>query len=87
MDYGVFLKSEYTNPSRKSAHYTKQSRFEGSDRQIRAAILKCIAERSIIAHEEIFSSVGAEKDRIEKIISQLVHEQFIIHNNDTYSIS
>ncbi|MFC1509819.1 A/G-specific adenine glycosylase, partial [Candidatus Omnitrophota bacterium] len=33
MDYGVMLKKEHLNPGRKSAHYSKQSRFEGSDRQ------------------------------------------------------
>ena len=34
MDYGVMLKKKAKNPSKKSAHYTIQSKFEGSDRQI-----------------------------------------------------
>jgi A/G-specific adenine glycosylase len=29
MDYGVMLKKEQQNPNRKSAHYQKQSPFEG----------------------------------------------------------
>src|ERR1700690_368149 len=40
MDYGVHLKKLHKNPSRKSAHYTKQSKFEGSLRQVRGSILR-----------------------------------------------
>lgn len=40
MDYGVHLKKLHKNPSRRSASYTKQSKFEGSPRQLRGAILR-----------------------------------------------
>ena len=40
MDYGSYLKKINKNPSRASAHYVKQSKFEGSLRQIRGAILR-----------------------------------------------
>ncbi len=40
MDYGSYLKKVHKNPSRASAHYTKQSKFEGSLRQVRGAILR-----------------------------------------------
>ena len=40
MDYGSHLKKLHKNPSRASAHYTKQSKFEGSLRQVRGAILR-----------------------------------------------
>ncbi len=43
MDYGSFLKSQHPNPSRRSKHYTTQSKFEGSLRQVRGAILKAIS--------------------------------------------
>src|ERR1700690_4312355 len=35
MDFGAMLKKENTHPNRKSAHYTKQSPFENSNRQVR----------------------------------------------------
>jgi A/G-specific adenine glycosylase len=38
MDYGVHLKKSLPNPSRSSKHHVIQSKFEGSDRQIRGAI-------------------------------------------------
>ena len=40
MDYGAFLKRQGINPSRRSAHYTRQAPFAGSDRQLRGAVLR-----------------------------------------------
>jgi len=40
MDYGAYVKKLHKNPSRASASYSKQSKFEGSLRQIRGAILR-----------------------------------------------
>lgn len=40
MDYGSYLKTVVENPNVRSKHYTKQSKFEGSDRQIRGKLLK-----------------------------------------------
>ncbi|MDE2037713.1 MAG: A/G-specific adenine glycosylase [Patescibacteria group bacterium] len=40
MDYGSHLKGAMPNPSRRSAHHKKQGAFEGSNRQLRAALLK-----------------------------------------------
>jgi A/G-specific adenine glycosylase len=42
MDYGSHIKNMYPNPSRRSKHHTKQSKFEGSLRQVRGAILKAV---------------------------------------------
>jgi len=40
MDYGASLKKTYSNPSRRSKHYAKQSPFKGSNRELRSKILK-----------------------------------------------
>lgn len=40
MDYGAYIKKTNPNPSRRSAHHTKQEKFEGSLRQMRGAILR-----------------------------------------------
>jgi len=87
MDYGVFLKSRKINPSRKSAHYTMQSKFEGSDRQIRARVVKLITEKETIAHHDILSVINKDIVRVEKIIDKLLAEQFIKKSlNDIYSL-
>ncbi len=50
MDYGAFLKKQHGNANHRSAHYTRQSKFEGSNRQIRGLIIKTVlAEKSITA--------------------------------------
>ncbi|MEK7583546.1 MAG: A/G-specific adenine glycosylase [Patescibacteria group bacterium] len=40
MDYGAMLGKTVPNPNRRSAHYTRQSKFEGSNRQKRGRQLK-----------------------------------------------
>ena len=42
LDYGAHLKRILPNPSRRSAHHTRQSRFEGSRRQKRAWLLRAV---------------------------------------------
>jgi A/G-specific adenine glycosylase len=86
MDYGVFLKSCKANPSRKSAHYAKQSKFEGSDRQIRAKILKFIVEKEEVSHQDVLLHVDANTIRAERIIDQLLAESFIKKVNNIYLI-
>lgn len=46
MDYGSYLKQEYGNINHQSKHYVKQSKFHGSDRQIRGAIIKLLTENT-----------------------------------------
>jgi len=86
MDYGVFLKARQVNPSRKSAHYTKQSKFEGSDRQIRAKILKFIVKTESVSHQDILLHSAKDIARVEKIIDQLLAESFIKTVNNLYFI-
>jgi len=86
MDYGVFLKSRVVNPSRKSLHYTKQSKFEGSDRQLRAKILKFIVKHENVSHTDILLHAAQDAMRIEKIIEQLLAECFIKKTNDIYFV-
>jgi len=87
MDYGVFLKSCQINPSRKSAHYTKQSKFEGSNRQIRARILKIITEKENVAHHDLLHIINKDVERVNHIINELISESFIKKTvNDIYFI-
>lgn len=65
LDYGAHLKATVANPSRRSAHYARQSAFEGSRRQKRAEVVRIVlaAERAI-ALEEVHRLLDAfERDR------------------------
>jgi A/G-specific adenine glycosylase len=88
MDYGVHLKKLHRNPSRRSAHYTKQSTFEGSHRQLRARLLRQITERG---HLSLADLVDLNKEReeaeIARALSALEREHFIAGANDHFTIS
>ena len=53
MDYGAMVKKTRGNLNRKSRHYSQQSRFEGSDRQIRGKILQLLLDNVSLSMEEI----------------------------------
>lgn len=77
MDYGVLLKKSMVNPSRRSTHHHKQSKFEGSDRQIRGAILRILTQQTVISKRDLFAILAKDTQRVEKIIEQLIKEEFI----------
>jgi len=78
MDYGSTLpKIIKHNPNKQSRHYTKQSKFEGSDRQIRGKILDILLEIKKPSKEQVFGRLGNEHKRYQKIIDQLEKENFI----------
>ncbi|CAN5120297.1 endonuclease III [soil metagenome] len=78
MDYGVLLKKSLVNPSRKSAHHAKQSKFEDSDRQIRGMILKVLTNLSEpIMQEKIMGMINKDQPRVLKILNQMIKEEFV----------
>lgn len=70
MDYGAILAKTPENPNRRSAHYMRQSKFAGSDREIRGKIL-----REVLAKKKI-PIAGLNK----KILDQLIREGFLVKN-------
>lgn len=46
MDYGSFLKRTEGNASKRSARHVRQKPFKGSNREVRGAILKMLAEKT-----------------------------------------
>lgn len=77
MDYGVCLKKLYPNPSRKSRHYVKQSTFQGSDRQVRGAVLKLLAHQDEVSLQELKLHFPHKQDSLEMIMQQLINEKII----------
>jgi A/G-specific adenine glycosylase len=77
MDYGVFLKKNRSNPSRRSKHYVKQSKFEGSDRQIRGMVIKALTQTSRMTYEQLQAYINKEPARLGTIIDDLCKEHMI----------
>lgn len=84
MDYGVMLKKQNKNPSRKSAHYTKQSTFEGSERQIRGMVLRALAEHVMLSFDSLCLLIPRTPERIERNLYALVEEGFIEQKNHLF---
>ncbi len=59
MDYGAFLKKTNLNPSRRSKHHVKQSKFEGSLRQVRGSIIRTLSEGEPLHH--LYGEEGFKK--------------------------
>ena len=76
MDYGSYLKSEGVRVHRKSHHYARQSRFEGSKREVRGMILRALTEGSYTKKQ---LSVRTKKDitRIEEVLGDLSREGLV----------
>jgi A/G-specific adenine glycosylase len=86
MDFGSDLKRRVENPNRKSAHYTVQSRFEGSDRQIRGAILRTLLKRGGTDEETLLSCTHANEERMRRILADLEKEGFVRQRDGTYCL-
>ncbi len=77
MDYGAMLKKEHGNPNRRSAHYTRQSPFENSNRQVRGMILKTLVKEAPLTVAQLVKKTGMETERVKKNLAQLEREGFI----------
>ena len=87
MDYGSMLKREVGNLNARSRHYTKQSPFKGSNRQLRGRILALLLNRPRLTTAQIIASLQVDTAKVSEIISTLEHEGFIHRNGLTYNIS
>lgn len=87
MDYGAELKKNIVNPNRKSKHYTKQSKFEGSVRQVRGAVIRSLMARSYQDYNCLFTNIQTEQELFDKALSGLIKEGFVAEKEGCYSIS
>lgn len=76
MDYGSFLKKEGKGMNTRSKHYAKQSKFEGSDRQIRAAVVRHLTQNGKTSFDDILK-LPFEEERIEVQIQKLLDENMV----------
>ena len=86
MDYGVALKKQFTNPGKKSAHYHKQPPFEGSNRQVRGAVLKTLMKQRHFTQAELIDALPYDATVIKMNIKQLVKEELVVKKGTYISI-
>ncbi len=77
MDYGTHLAKTMPNPNRRSKHYTKQTKFAGSNRQLRGAILKTLLNNGSLARSELLHLLPFDSKKSEDAIEQMIGEGFL----------
>jgi len=87
MDLGSALKKTVINPNRRSAHYTKQSPFEGSDRKIRGIILKILLTEHSLEEDELMVRLHEDSYRVARILRTLESEGFIQRKDNRYQLA
>lgn len=78
MDYGSIISKTTQNPNRKSRHYTKQSKFEGSFRQVRGTILKILLKEKVLSVEKLHQSINTPSEYFQTALTQLANEGFLV---------
>ena len=82
LDYGAYLKRTVPNPSRRSSAHARQSRFEGSRRQKRAALVRALlANREGAGEDALVAAVAAEGVELDRalaadLLAELASEGF-----------
>lgn len=102
MDYGAHLKATLPNPSRRSRHHARQSRFDGSNRQLRGRLLAALASagpaedgagaggdsRSLRwqTAEDLATAVGFDLERVRTALAALQSEGFVVSDGGRWRI-
>lgn len=87
LDYGAHLKRTQPNPSRRSAHHTRQSAFEGSRRQKRARLLRAVMDAPGASAEELASGLQLESSLTRDLLEELRAEGFVSRGEDGWHIA
>ncbi len=91
MDYGAWLKRREPNPSRRAAAYARQSKFEGSLRQARGAVLRALsagdtaqAGRGVA---DMAAELGMEYGRVKEAAEGLSRDGLVRLEGETVRFS
>jgi A/G-specific adenine glycosylase len=87
MDYGAALKKRYGNPNTKSAHYQKQGRFEGSNRQIRGVILRVLMKRGSMSEYDLIKDTPFPPEAVRLNLERLEKDGLIVEMGNSISIA
>jgi A/G-specific adenine glycosylase len=82
MDYGAL----HQTAKKTGIHsLSQQSSFEGSDRQIRAAVLRFLLSGPS-SFEIIHGTLGGEQKRLRKILGKMADEEILVQQNKRYQV-
>jgi len=82
MDYGAALAERGPNANRRSRHYSVQSQFEGSARQLRGEVL-----RRLVAGPRTVSELAIADERLTAVLAALEREGFLTISGDRIQLA
>ena len=86
MDYGAMLGRLPSNPNRRSAHYARQTPFEGSDRQVRGRVIGALLEQGRLTGKGLSSQLNIEGDRLRTILTGLEKDGLVVRAGTGYRL-
>lgn len=87
MDYGSHLKKLHVNPTRRSSHYAMQSRFVGSLREVRGAIMKMLNSEGAHGDRAIARKLEFEERFIRQALAGLKKDGLITGTKGSWQIA
>ena len=94
MDYGAGLKGYFPNPNQRGKSYVRQSRFEGSTRYVRAAIVKTLLAKKHLSARGLLGILKSNplitpyitSGKWKKILATLAKDRILVYNNNQWKI-
>ncbi len=86
MDYGSYLKSVLPNPSRQSKHHVKQSKFAGSERQVRGELLRLLL-KAPATKAQLRQQLTTNAAHFESALQKLISDDLVMEKHQHYQIA
>ena len=95
MDYGAGLKRHFPNPNQRGKSYVRQTRFEGSTRYVRAAIVKTLLAKKRLSEQELLGALRSnpsimphiKSGKWKEILTALEKDGILVYNNSQWKIA
>src|SRR3989344_1849929 len=95
MDYGAGLKRHFPNPNQRGKSYVRQTRFEGSTRYGRAAIVKTLLAKKRLSEQELLGALRSnpsimphiKSGKWKEILTALEKDGILVYNNSQWKIA
>ena len=86
MDYGAYLKKSGVRLNSKAKGYTKQSKFEGSDREVRGAIVRLLAQGPASAKALAGIFLNERSEQVRAQLTKLEKEGMVVKRARQYAL-
>ena len=86
MDYGTYLGQTLENPNRRSKHYSRQSAFEGSHRQVRGQLLERALQSAFTVADMMAEYPKLSGETLDRAIEELIAEGFLSRTGETLTM-